>query len=78
MSYKQMYINKKISEGKKTKNQNYNNLSKDFSNKLNISNQIKENKLSSLSDKLTVRNSSVLTFSNLNPIKYYYLMLSHC
>ena len=66
--YTQIYINKKINEGKKSKNQTYNFINNDFSNELNSSNQNNENKLLSLSVKLNERNPSVLTFSNLNPI----------
>ena len=66
--YTQIYINKKLNEGKKSKNQTYNFINNDFSNKLNSSNQNNENKLLSLSVKLNERNPSVLTFSNLNPI----------
>ena len=66
--YTQIYINKKLNEGKKSKNQTYNFINNDFSNELNSSNQNNENKLLSLSVKLNERNPSVLTFSNLNPI----------
>ena len=66
--YTQIYINKKLNEGKKSKNQTYNFTNNDFSNELNSSNQNNENKLLSLSVKLNERNPSVLTFSNLNPI----------
>ena len=66
--YTQIYINKKLNEGKKSKNQTYNFINNDFSNELNSTNQNNENKLLSLSVKLDERNPSVLTFSNLIPI----------
>ena len=66
--YTQIYINKKLNEGKKSKNQTYNFTNNDFSNELNSTNQNNENKLLSLSVKLDERNPSVLTFSNLIPI----------
>ena len=66
--YTQIYINKKLNEGKKSKNQTYNFINNDFSNELNSTNQNNENKLLSLSVKLDERNPFVLTFSNLIPI----------
>ena len=63
-----MYIDKKIKESKKIKNQTYNNFNKQNLNESNNSEQINENRLLSISDKLTERNPSVITFSNFNSI----------
>ena len=66
--YTKIYLNKKLIESKKIKNQTYNDFNKKISNELNINNQNNENKLLSLSDRLSERNPSVITFSNFNSI----------
>ena len=63
--YAQIYMNKKISEGNKIKNKTLKNLTNTSENLSNDNNQNNDLKKNTSFDKLSERNPSVITFSNL-------------